>query len=77
MLSQTLNNMLKKNVKFVWTEFAQMVFDNLKKALSTTLVSALPNFNQEFIIEIYTSECVIGPVMLQQCHPVSYISKMM
>lgn len=49
-LSHPLNGLLKKNVKFLWTEAAQMAFDNLKKAMSTALVLALPNFNQEFVI---------------------------
>lgn len=62
-LSQPLNALLKKNVKFRWSDELQMSFDALKKELLSTPVLALPNFNQEFIVETDASHSGIGVVL--------------
>lgn len=62
-LSQPLKALLKKNVKFRWSDELQMSFYALKKELLSTPVLALPNFNQEFIVEIDASHSGIGVVL--------------
>lgn len=75
MLSQPLTNLLRKNTPFVWSPEAASAFQCLKKALVSAPVLALPYFSQQFVIE--TDACDIGvvAVLLQQGHPVAYVSK--
>ena len=42
---------LLKNDAFQWTNLAIEAFNNLKLAMSTTLVLVLPNFEKDFILE--------------------------
>lgn len=64
-LTQPLNCLLKKNTRFKWSELASAAFDALKEAFSTAPMLALPNFNQEFIVETDASNCGIVDVLLQ------------
>lgn len=73
--SQPMNTMLKKNVKFTQFVEAQLSFEALKKALVTALVLTLPNFNEEFIIEIDASNVSIGAMLIQRRQPIVYISR--
>jgi hypothetical protein len=59
----------------VWTVAAQHAFDNLKQAMSQTPVLILPDFNKPFVIETDACDDGIGAVLLQQGHPVAYLSK--
>ena len=49
-ISQPLTILLKKNA-FQWSPQAQLAFEELKQAMIESPVLALPNFNEEFIIE--------------------------
>lgn len=75
MSSKPLTNMLKKGVHFRWTSLAQNAFELLKQALVQAPVLAIPNFNKQFIVEIGASELGIGAVVMQDCHPISYLSQ--
>ncbi|GKE49761.1 putative mitochondrial protein [Tanacetum coccineum] len=54
---------------------AQEAFENLKQAMMTTFVLALPNFSKEFVIEIDASGVGIGAILSQDGHPIAYLSK--
>ena len=66
--------MLKKHA-FAWTPHSVAAFEGLKKALITTPVLALPNFNQPFTIECDASDAGIGAVLQQGGHPVAFFSR--
>lgn len=50
LLAKPVTNLLKKK-QFIWSEPAQKAFESLKQAMSSTLVLALPDFNEVFVIE--------------------------
>lgn len=71
LLSQPLNELLKKNNSFEWTDSVMVAFNSLKRVLTSSFMLALPNFNQEFIVEIEATNGRIGVVLLQQGHPIA------
>lgn len=74
-LSRPLNDLLKKNVPFIWTDTTESVFQALKTALIEAPVLALPDFSKRFIVEMDASATGIGAVLMQNDHPVVYLSK--
>ena len=75
LISRPLTQMLKKGVQFQWTPLAQEAFLLLKKALTEAPVLAIPDFNQPFVIETDASELGMGAVLMQNGHPISFLSK--
>ena len=74
-LSQPLTDLLKNDALFHWTPQLQTCFDNLKQALISAPVLALPNFHKSFTVETDASSTGIGAVLSQDKHPVAYLSK--
>ena len=68
---------LLKNDAFECSSAAQQAFDQLKWAMSTTLVLALHDFNETFVLETDTFNCGMGVVLMQKEQPISYFSKKM
>ena len=66
---------LLQHKQFEWTEHAQLAFDKLKQAMSTTPVLQLPDFTKQFELETDACAVGIGAVLLQQGHPIAYYSK--
>lgn len=56
-IEKPLTDLLKKD-NFIWNEAAELAFQELKGAMSATLVLALPDFSIHFIIE--TDDCYRG-----------------
>ncbi|XP_026434748.1 uncharacterized protein LOC113332418 [Papaver somniferum] len=73
-ISKPLIDLLKKN-SFLWTSAATTAFENLKTAMSNTLVLALPNFTKPFIVESDASDACIGAILIQEGRPIAYFSK--
>lgn len=73
--SRLLTDHLKKNVPFVWTQQHNLCFEQLKEALISAPVLALPNFNKPFTVETDASAVGIGAVLMQEGHPIAYYSK--
>ena len=75
LISRPLTDLLKKHSQFWWTPQLQHCFDTLKQALVTAPVLSLSDFTKEFTIEIDASDKGIGVVLMQQGHPIAYLSK--
>lgn len=74
-ISQPLTDLLKKRVVFVWTEAHTAAFQAIKTSLVTAPVLALPNFQKAFVIETDASKYGIGAVLMQDGHPLAFMSK--
>jgi hypothetical protein len=74
-IARPLTNLLKKHTIFVWTDEHTLAFSLLKTALSSAPVLALPNFTRPFAIETDASRSGVGAVLLQDGHPLAYVSK--
>lgn len=68
---------LLKNPQFMWTNTARLVFDNLKRAMTSLLVLALLDFSQTFDITIDASSAAISVVVSQNSHPLAFFNKKM
>ena len=60
---------------FSWTPTNEAAFQHLKKALAEAPVLALPDFKKHFTIETDASNQGIGAVLVQEGHPLAYLSK--
>jgi hypothetical protein len=74
-LSKPLTNLLQKGQLCIWTSETEAAFQALKQALITAPVLAMPNFSEPFIVETDASDKGIGAVLMQQKHPVAFLSK--
>jgi hypothetical protein len=66
---------LKKNVMFIWTQDHDTTFNALKTVMSTAPVPALLDFSKPFAIETDASASGVGAVLIQNGHPLAFISK--
>ncbi|GKD76875.1 putative mitochondrial protein [Tanacetum coccineum] len=73
-ISQSLVALTKKDA-FKWNPSAELAYHKLKEAMVKAPVLALPNFEQEFVVETDASGKGIGAVLCQNGHPIAYWSK--
>ena len=79
-MTQLLNELLKKDKKFKWTDEAQQAFETLKGKFQAAPVLQLPDTYKPFMVECDTSKYASGVVLQQQdsnrdWHPCAYLSK--
>ena len=79
-MTQPLNELLKKDKKFEWTDDAQRAFDSLKDRFKSAPVLQLPDPHKPFMVECDASKYASGAVLQQQdsngdWHPCAYLSK--
>jgi hypothetical protein len=75
LLAKPLTALLKKHSVFVWASVQQTTFEDLKQALSSAPVLALPDFTRPFSIETDASSTDIGAILQQDGHPLAFVSK--
>ncbi|GJV54036.1 putative mitochondrial protein, partial [Tanacetum coccineum] len=73
-ISQPLVALTNKDA-FKWNRSAELAYHKLKEAMIKALVLALPDFDQEFMVETDASGKGIGAVLCQNGHPIAYWSK--
>lgn len=74
-IARPLFNLLKKGVPFVWTSNTDTAFQLLKQQLTSAPVLALPDFQEQFVVETDASDKGIGAVLQQRGHPIAFMSK--
>jgi hypothetical protein len=74
-IAKPLTNLLRKGILFVWTEETHTAFRTLKQALISAPVLALPDFTKSFTLETDASDNGIGAVLLQDAHPIAFVSR--
>lgn len=62
-------------MQFQWTAQCEDAFAILKQALIQAPVLAVPDFAKQFVIETDASDDGMGAVLMQDNHPISFLSK--
>lgn len=73
-IARPLTLLLRKD-GFTWGPETATTFKLLKEALTSAPVLTLPDFSKTFIIETDASNAGIGAVLMQDNHPICYISR--
>ena len=74
-LRAPLQNLLKKDSEFIWTNVHQQMFDQLKLHVSNDVKLNFYDSNKPLYIEVDTSKKGIGAIMLQEDSIVKNTSK--
>jgi len=75
MICRPLTNLLKKGTPFIWTCSTEEAFQLLKQALMEAHVLAILDFSKTFVLETDACDYGLGAVLMQEGHPVAYLSK--
>lgn len=73
-ITKPLTSLLNKG-QFNWTPEATEAFPTLKKAMINTSVLRLPYYNRAFVLETDACYGSIGTVLMQEGHPLAFLSK--
>jgi len=76
-IAQPLTQLLQKDTDFKWNVDTEKAFPTQKEALISAPILALLDFGQPFTVETDASGIGIRDVLIQQGHPIAYISKAM
>ena len=64
-MASPLNNLMKKNRRFIWTDECEEAFNKLKQALASPPILGLPNDEDVMILDTDACESSIGAVLSQ------------
>ena len=65
-IAAPLNNLLRDNTPFEWTDSCQEAFDRLKTALISAPILAFPDFEKQFILSTDASGHALGYILAQK-----------
>ena len=79
-LMKPMQTLLKKDVKFIWTDEGRNAFDTIKDAISKSPVLVSPDYTKDFMIFSFASEDTIAGVLLQKNiegfeQPIAFMSR--
>ena len=79
-IAKPLHEMTRKEMKWIWGERQQRVFEELKERFITEPVLVTPDLDKEMRVEADTLDFAMGEVLSMKCkdekwRPVAYISK--
>ena len=78
-IADPLYELLRKGVRFVWTERHTEAINKLKSKLATAPIVQFPDFSKSFHLHTDASDTGIGAVLMQEkaglLHPLAYVSK--
>ncbi|XP_073133443.1 uncharacterized protein [Henckelia pumila] len=75
LMSVPLTSLTKKNAKYVWSQKCQRSFDQLKEALTSTPVLAMPMDHEEFVVYTDASKMGLGAVLMKNGKFIAYASR--
>ncbi|KAL0394974.1 UNVERIFIED_CONTAM: hypothetical protein Slati_4463600 [Sesamum latifolium] len=70
-----MTDLLKKTETWNWTPQCEVAVDNLKRAMVTDPVLALPDMSKSFVVETEALDFALGGILMQDDHPVAFESK--
>jgi hypothetical protein len=79
-IAKPLNNLTRKDIKFVWTDECQDAFNKLRNALVSAPVLATADPNKKYILHTDASDRAMGAILMQEdsggdVHVIAYASK--
>ena len=79
-ITAPLTDLLRKGVKFFWSDECNAAFSNTRLILANYPVLRAPDFDKPFTLAVDASQVGVGSVLLQEdegsiLHPVCYFSK--
>lgn len=79
-IARPLNELLRKDVPFVWTSEREKCFNDMKRRFTTKPVLVMPDQTRPFYVEADASKYATGGVLMQkdsngELHPCSFISQ--
>lgn len=77
-IRKPLNDLLKKNHKFIWTKECEDAFNKLRLYLTSEPLLVRPNYADTFVITTDASNYAIGAVLSNEKtteHPIAYASR--
>jgi transposase InsO family protein len=65
-IAAPLNALTRKNQRFEWSQKAQVAFEVLKEAMTSTPILAMPTDDDDFVLDTDASDHAIGAVLSQK-----------